>query len=44
MNKMIACCGINCETCGKCPDKNTCKMVGTIWDNFAEAKESLEGV
>ena len=38
---MIACCGINCETCGECPDKNSCKKVGAIWENCAEAKENL---
>ena len=31
------------ETCGDCPDKNTCKKVGTIWENCAEAKENLAG-
>ena len=31
------------ETCGECPDKNTCKKVGSIWENCAEAKENLGG-
>ena len=31
------------ETCGECPDKNTCKKVGAIWENCAEAKKNLEG-
>jgi hypothetical protein len=78
MNKMIACCGINCETCeariatikdddkmraevakkwvrtcvatqgyktcADCPDKDTCKKVGAIWENCAEAKENLEAM
>ena len=79
MNKLIACCGINCETCearlatiknddkmrvevakkwcemkkcvaakgyetcGDCPDKNSCKKVGAIWENCAEAKKNLGG-
>jgi hypothetical protein len=29
------------ETCGECPDKNSCKKVGAIWENCAEAKENL---
>ena len=43
MNKMIACCGINCETCETniATMKNDDKMVGTIWENCAEAKENL---
>ena len=32
------------ETCAECPDKNTCKLVGTIWENCAEAKGNLEGM
>ena len=32
------------ETCGDCPDKNTCKKVGAIWENNAEAKENLEAL
>jgi len=32
------------ETCGDCPDKNTCKKVGAIWENCAEAKENLEAM
>jgi hypothetical protein len=31
------------ETCGDCPDKNTCHKVGAIWENCAEAKENLGG-
>ena len=31
------------ETCGDCPDKNSCKKVGAIWENCAEAKENLGG-
>ena len=31
------------ETCGDCPDKNSCKKVGAIWENSAEAKENLCG-
>ena len=29
------------ETCGDCPEKHTCKKVGVIWENCAEAKENL---
>ena len=45
MNKMIACCGINFETCEAriATMKNDYKMVGTIWENCAEAKENLGG-
>ena len=32
------------ETCGECPDKNSCKKVGAIWENCAEAKENLEAM
>ena len=31
------------ETCGECPDKNTCKKVAAIWENCAEAKKNLGG-
>ena len=59
MNKMIACCGINCETCEArlatmknddkmrvevAKNKNTCKKVGAIWENCAEAKGNLEAM
>ena len=32
------------ETCGDCADKDSCKKVGAIWENCAEAKKNLEGM
>lgn len=29
------------ETCGDCADKDSCKTVGAIWENCAEAKTNL---
>jgi hypothetical protein len=31
------------ETCADCPDKNSCKKVGAIWENCTEAKRNLKG-
>ena len=30
------------ETCGDCPEKDTCPKVGTIWQNNPQARENLE--
>jgi hypothetical protein len=31
------------ETCGSCPEMNSCEKVGAIIGNNPEAKKSLEG-
>ena len=31
------------ETCGDCPEKETCSKVGAIWQHNPQAKENLEG-
>ena len=31
------------ETCGDCPEKDTCPKVGAIWQHNPQAKENLEG-
>lgn len=31
------------ETCGTCPEKDTCPKVGAIWQTNQQAKNNLEG-
>ena len=32
------------ETCGECPEKDTCPKVGAIWQNNPNAKNNLESI
>ena len=32
------------ETCGACPENNTCPKVGTIWQHNPQAKNNLESI
>lgn len=41
MNKFIAYCGLNCETCGDCSEKKTCQKLQMITGNNKEAAKNL---
>ena len=41
MKQFIAFCGLDCETCGDCPEMRACEKVGAIISNNGEALRNL---
>jgi len=42
INKSIAYCGLNCETCGDCKDFKSCEKLAMIIKNNKEAINNLK--